>query len=288
MDLSAKVLREVEFRDRLRGYDTDEVDEFLEKVAVAVEELQEKMRQLAYRAERAERSISDRAADVDDDTIRRTLVLAQRTADMAVREAQEQAGVLMEGAKTESERLLSEARENAKRLASDAERRHSDDIARLERQRDQVRDELKELSELLDSERKRLADSLRAALRFVERTLPAPNEISELRPGSNAVPFGTDKSPIEDEIEANIEEDAKAAAPMLAPGESVPQIDTGSDNEEGRASLAAVPPLDDSGPPTQAWQADPMTIFGQGGDKAAGAKLEAGSSQFTGGPDWIA
>ena len=83
-------------------------------------------------------------------------------------------------------------------------------------------------------------------------------------------------------------QDAKAAAPMLAPGESVPQIDTGSDNEEGRASLAAVPPLDDSGPPTQAWQADPMTIFGQGGDKAAGAKLEAGSSQFTGGPDWIA
>ena len=55
MDLSAKVLREVEFRDRLRGYDTDEVDEFLEKVAVAVDEMQEKMRQLAYpgRARRA-------------------------------------------------------------------------------------------------------------------------------------------------------------------------------------------------------------------------------------------
>src|SRR5258707_1112581 len=40
MEISAKVLREVEFRDRLRGYDTDEVDEFLEEVAVAVEELQ--------------------------------------------------------------------------------------------------------------------------------------------------------------------------------------------------------------------------------------------------------
>ena len=144
MDLSAKVLREVEFRDRLRGYDTDEVDEFLEKVAVAVEELQEKMRQLAYRAERAERSVSDRAADDDDDTIRRTLVLAQRTADLAVREAQEQAASLMDGARDESEKvlssarresekLLSSARENAARLTTEAERRHADDIARLER-----------------------------------------------------------------------------------------------------------------------------------------------------------
>ncbi len=39
MDITGKVLREVEFRDRLRGYDTDEVDEFLEEVAVAVDEL---------------------------------------------------------------------------------------------------------------------------------------------------------------------------------------------------------------------------------------------------------
>ena len=39
MEISGRILREVEFRDRLRGYDTDEVDEFLEKVAVAVDEL---------------------------------------------------------------------------------------------------------------------------------------------------------------------------------------------------------------------------------------------------------
>ena len=39
MEISAKMLREVEFRDRLRGYDTDEVDEFLEKVAIGIDEL---------------------------------------------------------------------------------------------------------------------------------------------------------------------------------------------------------------------------------------------------------
>jgi cell division initiation protein len=282
MDLSAKVLREVEFRDRLRGYDTDEVDEFLEKVAVAVEELQEKMRQLAYRAERAERSISDRAADDDDDTIRRTLVLAQRTADMAVREAQEQAGVLMDGARSESEKLLAEARESAKRLTTEAERRHSDDIKRLERQRDQVRIELRELSELLESERKRLAASLRDALRFVERSLPK-SEISELRP----VPSG--ERDMDDEIEAQINEDAEAAAPSVASGEPAAEgDDSDADQDEGRASLTAVPPLEDSGPPTQVWQSEPMTIFGEGGERAQ-ASLDAGAPSFgRPGPDWIA
>jgi DivIVA domain-containing protein len=285
MDLSAKVMREVEFRDRLRGYDTDEVDEFLEKIAVAVEELQEKMRQLAYRAERAERSASDRAADADDDTIRRTLVLAQRTADLAVREAQEQAAVLMDGARSESERVLADARESAKRLASDAERRHADDISRLELQRDQVRDELKELSELLDSERKRLADSLRAALRFVERTLPAPSEISTIRPSTTPI----EDRGIDEQIEAQINEDAEAAAPAVMPADPVRDEAAAEDSgEEQRASLAAVPPLEDSGPPTQAWQTEPMTIFGQGGDKAARATLEASSRPFTAGPEWTA
>ena len=165
MDLTAKLLREVEFRTSLRGYDTDEVDEFLEKVAVAVEELQEKGRQLAYRAERAERAASERASEEDDDSIRRTLVLAQRTADLAVREAQEQAAVLMDTARSESEKLLSDARGEAQRLASEAERRHSDEMARLHSERTTVSGELKELAELLETERKRLTESLRVGAR---------------------------------------------------------------------------------------------------------------------------
>jgi DivIVA domain-containing protein len=283
MDLSAKVLREVEFRDRLRGYDTDEVDEFLEKVAVSVEELQEKMRQLVYRAERAERAITDRAAEDDDDTIRRTLVLAQRTADLAVREAQEQAALLMDSARSESEKVLTEARESAKRLNSDAERRHAEDIKRLERQRDHVRMELKELSELLETERKRLANSLRDALRFVERALPK-SEISEIRP----VPSSSDERDLDDKIEAQINEDAEAAAPAVAPVGSGPGEDPDEGSEEGRASLAAVPPLEDSGPPTQAWKAEPMTIFSEGGEKAR-ASFDAGAQLYgRTGPDWIA
>jgi len=291
MDLSAKVLREVEFRDRLRGYDTDEVDEFLEKVAVAVDEMSEKMRQLAYRAERAERSISERAADEDEDSIRRTLVLAQRTADLAVREAQEQAAVLMDGARSEADKLLTDARENAIRLASESERRHRDEIARLENQRDQVRGELLALSGLLEAERKRLSEALGAALRFVERTLTAPTEVSELHRGSP--PPGTR---VLDDLEAQINEDAAAAAP--SPPFSTAPSDAGSDDtddtsidpgsEVGRGNLAVLPSLEDSGPDTEANRIQPVASIGQSEDEVARAKVDAGSRRSGGGSDWTA
>ncbi len=280
MDLSAKLLREVEFRTSLRGYDTDEVDEFLEKVALTVDELQEKLRQLAYRAERAERAVSDRAAEEDADSIRRTLVLAQRTADLAVREAQEQAAVLMDAARSESEKLLVDAREEAQRLTSDAQRRHADDLSRLHADRAKVTAELKELSELLETERKRLTESLRAALSLVEVTLTASKEVSKLRPAqASFAAVG------EDVIEDQIKEDAAAAAPSVRSPE---EGDEGLD-EGGQTNLSAVPPLEDEGPVTEAWHADSLTIFGPGNDFASGKEPESGPHYFGSlGSDWIA
>jgi len=279
MDLSAKLLREVEFRTSLRGYDTDEVDEFLEKVAVAVEELQEKMRQLAYRAERAERSVSDRAAEEDDDSIRRTLVLAQRTADLAVREAQEQAAVLMDTARSESEKLRTDARDEAQRVTSEAERRHGEEMSRFHGERALVSGELKELSELLDSERKRLTESLRTALALVDKTLTPSKEMSKRRRA-----LAPPEEGLLDEIEAQIDEDAAAAAP------SVPSPDDagGAEDEGGRANLAPVPPLEDSGPPTEAWHSESMTIFSPGDDNG-GTEADPGPRYFGSmGSDWIA
>jgi len=283
MEISAKILREVEFRDRLRGYDTDEVDEFLEKVAIAVDELQEKMRQLAYRAERAERAASERAADEDEDSIRRTLVLAQRTADLAIREAQEQAATLMDNARGESDKLLADAREEAQRLASEADRRHRDELTRLENQRDQARGELTALSGLLESERKRLAEALGAALRFVERTLTPSAELSELRPLT-----GSQASQVPDDLEAQINEDAAAAAPSV-PAADTKSDDSGAEKAGGRPNLAALPPLEDSGPETEAWHSDPVSDLVDSEGEGTSVKVDAGSRRSGGdSSDWTA
>ena len=82
MDVTPQVINEVEFHQKMRGYDPDEVDDFLERVAVAVEQLQARVRQAEQRAVSAERRGADApasakppASEADEtDAIRRTLV----------------------------------------------------------------------------------------------------------------------------------------------------------------------------------------------------------------------
>ena len=125
-----------------------------------------------------------------------------------------------------------------------------------------------------------MANSLRDALRFVERALPK-SEISDIRP----VPSSSEERKLDDEIEAQINEDAEAAAPT-ASFEPASGEEADKEPEEARTSLAAVPPLGDSGPPTQAWQAEPMTIFSEGGERAR-ASFDGGAQPYgRHGPEW--
>src|SRR5450432_3755913 len=92
-------LRTVEFRQTLRGYHIDDVDEYLERVAVEAEALQEQMRQSGDRMRQATERIAQLeqsmqqlelqleqtpattapapAPAVADDSLQRTLLLAQ-------------------------------------------------------------------------------------------------------------------------------------------------------------------------------------------------------------------
>lgn len=212
MEISSKELREVEFRERLRGYDTTEVDEFLERVAIAVDEMHARVRELADRADRAERAEPpprERPIVDDDDTLRRTLVLAQRTADMAIREAQEEAAQLLDRARAEGESILDKAGESARRLTNDAQRQLQVDVERLTTQRDQLRADVRTLSDLLDNERQRLGEALSSALRWVERSLTASPELASHR----SAPLSNEGEDAGDGVESQIEQDAAAALP---------------------------------------------------------------------------
>jgi len=111
MELTPQVFRDVQFREKLRGgYHPEDVDEFLEQAAQSAEELLARLKSATERAERAERALEE--ASSSDETLKRVLVMAQRTADQAVREARE-----------EAERLLAEARVQAQAIVADAEER---------------------------------------------------------------------------------------------------------------------------------------------------------------------
>jgi DivIVA domain-containing protein len=97
-------LRTVEFRQTLRGYHIDDVDEYLERVAVDAEALQEQVRQAGERLRQAAERIAQlegmlqevqlqpqASAPVSDDTLQRTLLLAQKFVDQTQADAEAQA-----------------------------------------------------------------------------------------------------------------------------------------------------------------------------------------------------
>ncbi len=195
MEITGKVLREVEFRDRLRGYDFEEVDEFLEQVAVAIDSMQaelsahrESLQLAESRVQKAEslikelesRPIASDSKKIDDEGIRKTLMLAQRTADMAIAEAKAEADELVTTAKSEADKILFEADEYVKSMKTEAEKGLSTRIASLTDQHDQLMAEIKVLNQVLKAERARLTEALNSALRFVAQAFPMNEAIVDI------------------------------------------------------------------------------------------------------------
>ncbi len=175
MDVSPQLLREVEFREQWRGYSPDEVDEFLERLAVAVEALQAQLRDAMRRVDLAER----RAGEKEDsgDELRRTLVLAQRTADAAVEEARRQA-----------EDMVADAQERAAAIIDDADRHADEVLGALVEHRGMLEEDVEGLNAYVLQYRKRLQRELREGLSWLERSgrleagpLPELSDLSVLQ-----------------------------------------------------------------------------------------------------------
>jgi cell division initiation protein len=94
MPLSPIDVQQQTFKVALRGYAEDEVDEFLDDVVIALRDYEQRLRDSQERVAVLEEQLS--ANRETEDAMRRTFLVAQRTADTIVEEA-----------KSESERLLS-------------------------------------------------------------------------------------------------------------------------------------------------------------------------------------
>lgn len=197
MDLTPQVINEVEFSMARRGYDPDQVDEFLEKMAVAVGELTDRVGELRERvvaaerrAQEAERRAGDAgprvaqaaasaeavsaAAEAELETMKRTLLLAQRTADAAVREAQEEATRILAAAETEARTAHEETR-----------RQVLDEIAGLEALRDGLRVDAEALEQHIEGQRSRLQGAITDLQRILDepaRLAPTPVPVPEVDP----------------------------------------------------------------------------------------------------------
>jgi len=186
MEVSPKTLREVEFREKMRGYHPEDVDHFLEQVAAGLEVMQDRLRQAVERAQRAEAAATE--AGGSDETLRKTLVLAQRTADMAVQEAREQAARILAGAEQQAQALIAEAEERGRLAHEDAISEARSELSRLETAREQAHQHVETLERWVEEHKNHLQTSLSEALASVERAgvlWPAP-ESHPLENGSHS------------------------------------------------------------------------------------------------------
>jgi cell division initiation protein len=236
MDVSPKTLREVEFREKMRGYHPEDVDQFLERVAAGMEILQDRLRQAMERAQRAEQAAAE--AGGTDDTLRRTLVLAQRTADLAVQEAREQAARILAGAEQQAQGLLAEAEERAQRAQDDALMETKSELTRLEASRQHLQDEVDTLTQWVQEHRAHLSLSLQEALARIEQA-----DLLSPPPASRGVDAPASRSP--------------SSRPSEPEGPGLP---------------APAQESDAGGPATAAWQLGSDAQPAEGEARSAGAR----------------
>ena len=201
MEINPQQVRSAEFKTVRKGADPDEVRVFLGDVADELERAQNQSTAMEARARAAVARLqelnegSPPAAPTasleaeEAETISRTLLLAQRTADSTVAEARAEAARLIADAKDEaaktldstramSARLIDEARDEARRVG-DVERGNvAGEVEALKARREFLESDVHHLEVFLVDQRARVREASSALLDVVERV---PGGLGEVR-----------------------------------------------------------------------------------------------------------
>ncbi|MYE09199.1 MAG: hypothetical protein F4Y05_06300 [Acidimicrobiaceae bacterium] len=239
MNALSDLAAEVKFRERMRGYDYEEVDDYVKTVNRVAAQARDRIAELEHRLAQIEsQDGNDEGVTEIRETLLRTLVLAQRTADSAVSEARSEAQSITDSAKERAAKTVSEAEtaanerlrsaeERAARMLSESEENGQIIIAEAKRtaatelasEREQAQEELRDLETTrgdlesvvaeiqarLDNERDMLRSLAVSFQSFVEKFEP-----------TTEIEVSTDEEPTDEE--STDEEDAAAEAPQAEEG----------------------------------------------------------------------
>jgi DivIVA domain-containing protein len=268
MELTPQSLHAVEFREARRGgYNTRDVDDFIERVAAGVGHLNERLRDAAGRADAADARLAEAQRELDearrrpvapeasetDETLRRTLVLAQRTADATIKEAKEEANRVLSEARAEAARTRSEAEAHARRGAEGARAAAEAEVESLIADRDKLKIDVDVLTKRLSEQRA----NLRNGIGELQRILDDPGHLKPMVPHTLADVERPNRAPAAE----GPEEGTNGHAPTEV-GAGVAADATGFAGQEAAAlqeppsaplPMPPVPPgpAPDLGPPTQ-------------------------------------
>jgi DivIVA domain-containing protein len=201
-------LRTVEFRLGLKGYNVDEVDEYLDKAAQEAEGLQDHVRQLNERLRQASERIaqlerdkraapvaavteegaaaaaSADAAALSDETLQRTLLLAQKFVDQTKRESEAEAATVIARAEETARAAIAAAEARAAQLQAETHQKLREEVTRLEATRTELATDVESMARHLESERNRLRGALSEILRWVDENVQPANSLMGVKPKS--------------------------------------------------------------------------------------------------------
>jgi cell division initiation protein len=146
MELSPLEITQREFGRKFRGLDSEEVQTFLEQIAEEMTRLLHESNDRAAQIQRLEAEV--RVHQEREDSLRNTLITAQKMTEEIKANAKREADLLMKEAELKAERLLEQAHRKLAQVQAE--------IAELQRQRElfasKLRGLLKTHLELLDVE----------------------------------------------------------------------------------------------------------------------------------------
>jgi DivIVA domain-containing protein len=206
---SAEQIRRRQFATVRRGYDPDQVHDYLNQVAQQVEALEGELREQRLTSTAADDATSSgatapvaAAAPVGADADAAYDRIGQRLANV-LRAADEESQTMIEEARTEADALLSEARAEAERLRTDALSRAEEDRARSGEELQRARAEADRVLGGLEHRRESLLGQMhemQSRLLAVAQNLEIPDGADEADAGThvaheaaqdNASPFAS-------------------------------------------------------------------------------------------------
>ena len=108
MTLSPADVEQKTFSTALRGYDLDEVDDFLDEVVATIRELNDKLTSAPAAAPAAPVERVAVGEGLDESAVGRALIAAQETADQIISDARREAERIIREADTEADLMVSE------------------------------------------------------------------------------------------------------------------------------------------------------------------------------------
>ena len=171
MELTAREIHEKQFHDAWRGYNQAEVDDFLDRVAEALDRLHRENTDLKQRITELDQAVA--ASRDTEEMLKKTLVTAQRAAEEAIANA-----------KTKAEEIITQAEERVRRTETEGRERivHAENESRrkaAEAERD-LTVRKRELDERIDKLRLFETDIKKRLTTFLEQQLRALDALTEV------------------------------------------------------------------------------------------------------------